>query len=169
MLAFLGPIGLLIKIAMSVLGGGGIAGIVQTVTKHLDNLNDNATKRFEAGVGAEKEVKIAELHANADAWHDRVDLLKGLKVTQFLIVAALIGPLWHSGLVYFDSCTWIPWPSWPADQWLPSLISPHVLGSWHVPSPPKPYDSYEWLLISSLLGVQTTTATVMGVVRYLKT
>lgn len=166
MLAFLGPIGLFLKIGMSLLGGGGIQGIVQTVTSHLDKLNDNETKKFEIGVGAEKEVKIAELQAGAQSWHDRVDLLKGLKLTSFLIAMALIPPLYHQAGVFLDSCPFFiaPW----FDGWYFHIVLPHKIGSWNFVKLPPPYDEREWQLIASLLGIQTTAATIMGAVRYLK-
>ena len=84
-------------------------------------------------------------------------MLKGLKLTTWLIGGALIPPIYHSGLVFLDSCPFFVIPYFS-----------HVVGSWHVPSLPKPYDQYEWLLISSLLGIQTTSATILGVARFLK-
>ena len=132
-----------LKIAWGLVSGN-LSGIVSAIAGTLGKLSDNDTART-----------VAALQASAAAWHDRADLLKGLRVTQWLIAAALIPPLLHQGMIYFDSS---PFPYLAFEPW--PALKLHVTGSWHVPKAPPPYDDREWQMIASLLGIQTALSGV---------
>lgn len=142
-----------LKIAWNLLTGN-LAGIAKAVTGTIKTLSDNDTARFQAAVGADKEVAIAHIQAAGDAWSKRVDLLKSMRVTQWLIAAALIPPLIHQGAIYLDTT---PFPYFNLFS-----IETHVVGSWRVPKAPPPYDEREWLMISALLGIQSLVGVGMG-------
>jgi len=79
-------------------------------------------------------------------------LYRGMFWLQFALLAAYVGPLWHSLLVYLDSCPFLPLFTWA--HWFE--LAPHVVSSWHVPVLPGKYGNEEWQAIASLLGIQTT-------------
>lgn len=135
---------------------GNLAGIVSAVTGIVGKLSDNETAKLQTAIGADKEVAIAQMQANAQAYQTRSDLLKGSKLTQWLLAGALLPPLFHSGGVYLDSCPFFLIPYFP-----------HVIGSWNFVALPAPYDQYEWLLISSLLGINTGLTVGMGLAKTL--
>ena len=137
-----------LKIAWGLLSGN-LSGIVNAIAGTLGKLSDNDTART-----------VAALQAGAAAWHDRADLLKSLRVTQWLVAAALIPPLLHQGMIYFDSS---PFPVLAFEPW-PS-IRMHVTGSWQVPKAPPPYDDREWQMIAALLGIQTALSGAGTVLR----
>ena len=59
--------------------------------------------------------------------------------------------LWHSLLVYLDSCPFLPLLTWA--HWFE--LVPHVVGSWRVCALPGNYGTEEWQVVASLLGIQT--------------
>jgi hypothetical protein len=148
-----------LKLVWGIFSGGGFSGVVKSVTEHLGKLSDNETTQVTAKVGAGKEVLTNALQTGQQGWATRADLLKGLKVTQWLIAAALIPPIVHQGMIYLDSCPF-PYVWWFATDWLPS-INMHVQGSWAVFKAPPPYDDREWQMIASLLGIQATVTALM--------
>lgn len=134
---------------------GNIGGIVKALTGYLGKMSDNETAKFKAAVGADAEVAIAQMRASAQIYHDRVDLLKGLKITSWLIAFALIPPLYHQALIFLDSCPFFLW-------------IPHEQGSWGVAKLPGVYAEREWLMISSLLGIQAATTTAFSALKFLR-
>jgi hypothetical protein len=140
---------------------GLVSGIIQWITgpllTYLGKLSDAEVAKFKAATGAERDVIIAQLQANAGAYHDRTALLGGMRATQYLIVAALAPALFHQGLVILDSCPFLPLP------WFP----PHVIGSWRVPALPAPYADREWAMIAALLGIQTGLVAAGSFLRWL--
>src|SRR5690242_16681373 len=123
-----------LKIAWGLLTGN-LSSIVSAITGTIGKLSDNETARFQTAVGADKDVAIAGMQASAAAWHDRVDLLKGMKITSYLIGGALIPPIYHQALVYFDSCPFFILPYFA-----------HVQGSWAVAAAPGIYADRESVL-----------------------
>lgn len=130
---------------------GNLSGIISAVTGVVGKLSDNETAKLQTAIGADKEVAIAQLTAQAQAYQTRTDLLKGMSVTQWLITAAMLPPIYHMGGVFLDSCPFF---------FLPYFT--HTVGSWDFVALPKPYDQYEWLLVSSLLGIQSGLTVGMG-------
>jgi len=139
---------------------GIIGGVIQWITGpllgYLGKLSDNDTARFKAATGADRDVLVAQLQANAAAWHDRAAMLSGLRVTQWLIFAALAPALYHQALVFLDSCPFFGIPYFA-----------HAQGSWRVAALPGPYGEREWSLIASLLGIQTGLVGIGSFMRYL--
>jgi hypothetical protein len=143
------------KIGWSLLRGN-LAGIFTAVSGLLGKLSDNDAAKFATAAGADKEVAIAQLTTSAQVWHDRVDLLKGLKITSWLIGAALIPPIYHQALIYFDSCPFFLIPYF----W-------HVQGSWKVAEAPGIYAEREGILIMALLGIQGGIGVGIGAIKAL--
>jgi hypothetical protein len=57
------------------------------------------------------------------------------RIRRALALAAYVGPLWHSLLVYLDSCPFLPLFTWA--HWFE--LAPHVVGSWRVGGLPGHY------------------------------
>jgi hypothetical protein len=75
---------------------------------------------------------VARMQADSQAYQARVSLYRGMWWLEFALLAAYVGPLWHSLLVYLDSCPFLPLFTWA--HWFE--LVPHVVGSWHVPTLP---------------------------------
>jgi hypothetical protein len=75
-----------------------------------------------------------------------VPLYRGMSWLQFALLAAYVGPLWHSLLVYLDSCPFLP--LFTLAHWFE--LAPHVVGSWRVGALPGNYGTEEWQTIASL-------------------
>jgi hypothetical protein len=73
------------------------------------------------------------------------------RIRRALALAAYVGPLWHSLLVYLDSCPFLPLFMWA--HWFE--LAPHVVGSWRVGGVPGNDGTEEWQVVASLLGIQT--------------
>lgn len=130
---------------------GNLGGIISAVTGTIGKLSDNDTAKLKTALGVDRDVAIAQLQAAGQAYQTRTDLLKGMKVTQWLIAAAMIPPIYHMGGVFLDSCPFF---------FIPEFA--HKVGSWNFVALPKPYDQYEWMLVSSLLGIQSGLTVGMG-------
>jgi hypothetical protein len=131
---------------------GNVPGIIKGVTDVIGKISDNETSRL-----------TAELTAYSTAWQARVDLLKSLKVTQWLLVAALFPPLLHQGMIFLDSTPfpyiWFtPWPGFHM----------HQIGLWGVPQAPGAYHEREWLMIASLLGIQTGVGIASAILKLVR-
>jgi hypothetical protein len=124
-----------------------IAGGVVSV---LNKRSDVALGELQSTVGAERDTLIARIQADAAGYQTRSGLMKGMWWLSFALFLAYFGPLWHSLLVYLDSCPFIPW----FDGWIPAII-PHPVGSWKVAALPGLYGDHEWQIIAALLGIQT--------------
>jgi hypothetical protein len=125
--------------------------IVNSVTGVVGKLSDDKAVEFGAASGAEKDVLVARMQADSQAYQARVSLYRGMFWLQFALLAAYVGPLWHSLLVYLDSCPFLPVFTWA--HWFE--LAPHVVGSWRVGALPGNYGTEEWQTIASLLGIQT--------------
>ncbi len=139
---------LFFKVGLSTIGDS----FFKPFLAHLDSIAQVDADKFKTATGADRDVAIAQTQAAVAAYHDRA----GMKVTQWLIAIALLPPLMHSGAVYLDTTPF----------WTPH--GAHVVGSWDVPKAPAPYDEREWLMISSLLGIQAAAMTGLGALRMLK-
>ena len=131
-----------LKIAWNLITGN-LSGIVTAITGYLSKISDNETTRV-----------VEQLRTGAAVWHDRADLLKGLKITGWLIGGALIPPIYHQALVYFDSCPFFLIPYFA-----------HVQGSWKVAEAPGIYAERESVLIMSLLGIQGAVGVGVGALK----
>ena len=113
--------------------------IVNSVTGVVGKLSDDKAAEFAAASGAEKDVLVARMQADSQAYQARVSLYRGMFWLQFALLATYVGPLWHSMLVYLDSCPFLPLFTW--EHWFE--LAPHVVGSWHVPVLPGNYCTEE--------------------------
>jgi hypothetical protein len=125
--------------------------IVNAVTGVIGKISSDQATEFTAAAGAEKDVLVARMQADSQAYQTRVALLRGMFWLQIVLMLAYVGPVWHSLLVYLDSCPFLPLFTW--EHWFE--LAPHVVGSWHVPALPGNYGTEEWQTIASLLGIQT--------------
>jgi hypothetical protein len=132
---------------------GNVPGIIKSVTDTIGTISNNETTRL-----------TAELNAYSSAWQARVDLLKGLKVTQWLLVAALFPPLLHQGMIFLDST---PFPYIWFDTFWPAFHM-HDIGAWKVPQAPGAYHEREWLMIASLLGIQTGVGIASAILKLVR-
>jgi hypothetical protein len=86
--------------------------------------SDQATE-FTATAGAKQAVLVARMQADSQAYQARVSLYRGMFWLQFALLAAYVGPLWRSLLVYLDSC---PFPlSFTWGHWFE--LAPHATHS----------------------------------------
>jgi hypothetical protein len=69
--------------------------------------SDQATE-FTAAAGAEQAVFVARMQAEGQVYRARVSLYRGMFWLQFALLAAYVGPLWHSLHAYLDSCPFLP-------------------------------------------------------------
>lgn len=126
---------------------------------HLDTTARLDVDKFKQATGADRDVAMAQTQAYVSAWHDRVDLLKGMKATQYLIIFALAPALIHQGMIYLDS-------SFCNDKLHQCMWLGQQLGMpWRVPPAPPPYDDREWQMIASLLGINTAMGLGIGAIR----
>lgn len=128
---------------------GNLSGVISAVTGVIGKLSDNDAAKLRAAIGADTTVAVTQLQTEAQVTTARFDYLGGMWITQWLIAIALLPPLIHSGMIYLDSSPFL---------W-------HNVGSWGVPKAPPPYDEREWLMIASLLGIQTAVTTGLGITR----
>jgi hypothetical protein len=68
------------------------------------------------------------MQADSQAYQARISLYRGMFWLHFALLAAYVGSLWHSMLVYLDSCPFLPLFTW--EHWFE--LAPHVVGSWRV-------------------------------------
>ena len=131
--------------------GSAFQGIVKAVTGVIGKISSDQATEFTAAAGAERDVLVARMQADSQAYQTRVALLRGMFWLQVVLLLAYAGPVWHSLLVYLDSCPFLP--LFTFEHWFE--LAPHVVGSWHVPALPGNYGTEEWQIIASLLGIQT--------------
>jgi len=117
------------------------------VSGNLSGIVSDIASSSNAKYSAEGTVDVASIQAAASNYQTRAKMLSSMKITQYLIAAALLPPIYHMGGVFLDSCPFFGIPYWA-----------HQVGSWKFIALPKPYDTYEWSLVASLLGIQTGLA-----------
>lgn len=135
------------RAAWELISGGGLTGVIGAISSVVSKFGDNETAR-----------RVAELKADVSIFHDRVDLIKSVRLVQILLAMAMLPPILHQGSIYLDST---PFPFLLWDGLLPSWHV-HVQGSWHVTKAPPPYDEREWLMVSTLLGIQSGLSIAAG-------
>lgn len=122
----------------------------------IGKLSDNDTAKISAAIQGAVTTGVAQTQATESAWETREKMLAGMKVTQWLIAAALIPPLYHQAGVFFDSCPFFL---------IPQLA--HYVGSWKFAALPGAYADSEKQLIFSLLGIQSGVTVAASFLRYL--
>lgn len=152
--------------AIKWLSGATFGKIVDATSKVLVNRSDNATASHKTDVEAGRDVSIETIHANAQAFHEQQQLATlrwGWWGTRYLLLAAALPPVLHSGAIYLDS---IPFPYLIWESWLPS-IETHIQGAWHVARAPGVYEGQELSIIAAVVGYQLAQTGVGGFVSWL--
>src|SRR6516165_5532975 len=88
--------------------GSAVQGIVKAVTGVIGKISSDQATEFSAAAGAERDVLVARMQADSQAYQTRVSLLRGMFWLQAVLLLAYAGPVWHSLLVYLDSCPFLP-------------------------------------------------------------
>lgn len=134
-------------------------GVVDVVNKKTDaTVSINA-----ANVSAGERVDIAQLNANVAMMHEQAALATvrwGWWGTRYLMMAAALPPILHSGAVYLDSIPfpYLAWQTW----WF--AIEQHVQGSWAVARAPGVYEGQELSIIATVVGILTVQSIGGGIV-----
>lgn len=135
--------------------------IASGVVSVLNKRSDATVAINTANVGAGKDVDLAQINASVAAMHESAALATlrwGWWGTRWLMVAACLPPIIHSGAVYLDStfcndalhvCTWIG----------TSMGMP-----WKVPRAPGAYEGQELSIIATVVGVLTVQSIGGGIV-----
>lgn len=148
-------IGLILKIG----GSGIINAVLEPIFNFIVKNKNIDLAKFQTKVGIERDVLLGAMQAEIMGNAQRLQYYQGMRATQYLICLALIPAIIHQSAIFLDStfcndqlkvCTQIGlWLGMP----------------WRVPKAPAPYDEREWLMIASLLGIQTGLAAGMGILR----
>lgn len=131
--------------------------IVQPLLGYLSKRTDADLQKFVTGTEAERDTQIAHIRANAEAFHEQQALAAlrwGWWGTRYLLLAAALPAVYHSGMVYLDSCPFFLW--WP-----------HEVGSWSVGRAPGVYEGQELQIMAAVVGYQLGQTLVGGVASYL--
>ncbi|MDB5555445.1 MAG: hypothetical protein JWL86_5429 [Rhizobium sp.] len=142
--------GLLIKL-VAFLSSDAFGGIAKGVVDVINKKTDATVSINAANVDAGARVDIAQLNASVALMHEQ----SGLEVarwgwwgTRYLMLAAALPPVIHSGMVYLDSC-----PFWG-----------HPIGSWAVARAPGVYEGQELSIIATVVGILTVQSVGGGIV-----
>jgi hypothetical protein len=142
--------------------GSAFQKIVGSVTHVLDTSKIADTVKFSTATVAERDVVVARMQADSQAYQARVGLYRGMFWLQIVLLFAYIGPVWHTMLVFLDSCPLLPMVTWVHGF----QVVRHVVGSWRVPALPGQYGGEECQIMALLLGIQT--AAVGGFMYFLR-
>lgn len=126
-----------------------IPGMLDGVLGYLNKRTDADLQKFITATGAEKEAQIAQLRANAEAFHDQMQLSAlrwGWWGTRWLLMIAAVPPIVHSGAVYLDST---------------------FKFGWAIAKAPGVYEGQELSIIAAVVGYQVTQTAVGGFMGWL--
>lgn len=119
--------------------------ILKPVLAYLEARQDVDLEKFRTAVGAERDVLLAQLQAEIAANATRASMASmffGWWLTRWLIGIMLAFAVAHQCAVFLDSLCWA------------TALRPHGGCGLGFPKLPPPYDEREWLLISTLFGIQ---------------
>lgn len=142
--------------------------IVDATSTVLVNNSNNAAQAHKVDVEAGRDVQIETIHASAASFGQQMALATlrwGWWGTRWLLVAAALPPIYHSGMIYLDSCPWLIWPH--IDAGWPSLMLAHEPGSWKVARAPGVYEGQELQIIAVIVGYQLAQTGIGGFVEWL--
>jgi hypothetical protein len=157
----------IILTAINFFSGATFGKIVDATSTVLVNNSNNAAQTRRVEVGAGRDVAIETIHANAGAFREQMSLAAlrwGWWGTRYLLLAAALPPIIHSGAIYLDS-TPFPYLMW-GEAWLPAVAT-HVQGSWEVARAPGVYEGQELQIIAAVVGYQLAQTGVGGFVSWL--
>jgi hypothetical protein len=119
--------------------------ILKPVADYLETRQNVDLEKFRTAVGAERDVLLAQLQAEVAANATRVQMASmffGWWLTRWLIGICLACAVAHQCAVFLDSMCWA------------TAARPYGGCGFGIPKLPAPYDEREWLLISTLFGIQ---------------
>jgi hypothetical protein len=119
--------------------------ILKPVLDYLTARQNVDLEQFKAATGAERDVLLAQLQAEVAANAQRAAMAStffGWWLTRWLIGIMLACAIAHQCAVFLDSLCWV------------TAARPHGGCGFGFPKLPPPYDEREWLLISTLFGIQ---------------
>jgi hypothetical protein len=119
--------------------------ILKPVADYLTTRQNVDLEKFRTAVGADRDVLLAQLQAEIAANATRAAMASmffGWWLTRWLIGLMLACAVAHQCLVFVDSMCW------------QTVLRPHGGCGFGFPKLPPPYDEREWLLISTLFGIQ---------------
>jgi hypothetical protein len=126
-----------------------IPGLVSGLLGYLNKRSDVELQKFVTGTEAERDTKIAGIRAHAEAYHEQMALAAlrwGWWGTRYLLVAAALPPIIHSGAVYIDST---------------------FRFGWAIARAPGVYEGQELQIIAAVVGYQVTQTAVGGLMTWL--
>lgn len=118
---------------------------LKPVLDYLSTRQNVDLEKFKAAAGGERDVMLAQLQAEVAANAQRAAMASmffGWWLTRWLIGVMLACAVAHQCAVFLDSMCWI------------TAARPHGGCGFGFPKLPAPYDEREWLLISTLFGIQ---------------
>jgi hypothetical protein len=111
---------------------------------HLDTAAKIDADKFKQATGAERDVVLAQMQANSAAFHEQQQLAAlrwGWWGTRWLLVAAALPPIVHSGAVYLDST---------------------FRFGWAIARAPGVYEGQELTIIAAVVGYQLGQTAIAG-------
>lgn len=133
---------------------------LKPVLDYLTTRQNVDAEKFKAATGAERDVALAQLQAEIAANAQRAAMASmffGWWVTRWLIGIMLAFAVAHQCAVFLDSMCWI------------TAARPHGGCGFGFPKLPAPYDEREWLLISTLFGIQQVPNAIAQFARAIET
>ncbi len=113
---------------------------------HLDTAAKIDADKFKEATGAERDVIIAQTQASASAYHEQMQLNAlrwGWWGFRWLLVAAALPPVIHSGAVYLDST---------------------FKFGWAIARAPGVYEGQELTIIAAVVGYQLGQTAIGGLI-----
>lgn len=120
-------------------------GVLKPVLDYLNARQDVDLEKFRTAVGADRDVLLAQLQAEIAANATRAAMASmffGWWLTRWVMGILLACAAAHQCAVFLDSMCWA------------TALHPHGGCGFGIPKLPAPYDDREWLLISTLFGIQ---------------
>jgi hypothetical protein len=124
-------------------------GIVSPVLSYLGQRSNADLQKFTTAVGAERDAQVALIQANMAAYHEQTQLAAlrfGWWGTRWLLIAAALPPIVHSGAVYLDST---------------------FKFGWAIARAPGVYEGQEINIIAAVVGYQVAQTAVGGFMTWL--
>jgi hypothetical protein len=152
-----------ILLAVKWISGSAFNSLATGVVSVINKKADAAVAIHSADVGSGERVDVAQISANVAEMHEQAALAKlrwGWWGTRYLMMAAALPPIIHSGAIYLDS---VPFPFVGWGTWWFSINS-HVMGSWAVARAPGVYEGQELSIIATVVGILTVQSVGGGIV-----
>jgi hypothetical protein len=129
---------------------------LRPVLDYLQSRQNVDLEKFRSAVGADRDVLLAQLQAEIAANATRAAMASmffGWWLTRYLMGFMLAFAVAHQCAVFLDSMCWA------------NVLRPHGGCGFGFPKLPAPYDDREWLLISTLFGIQQVPSAIAALGR----